>query len=507
MLRVGSSLAVTVLLTACGAVLPGVSGRAAEGLGAKSRGERQGSPSWAKDAVFYQIFPDRFNNGDPSNDPVGTEPWGGKPTYTNFFGGDLAGIRSRLDHLKALGVTALYLNPIFQAPSNHKYDTTDYLRIDPAFGDEKTFKALVSDLHARGMRIILDGVFNHTGDQFAGFREAARVGPSSPFWNWYNFYGFPVVQQPKPNYDSWWGFATLPKLNFRNPRVRSYILDTVVPYWTRMGIDGWRLDVPNEISEPGFWEDFRTRVLALNPEAYLVGEIWDDPRPWLGRFDATMNYPFQKAVVAFAAKRTMDVDTLDRELATQRSWGGAATNAMFNILGSHDVERFRFEAGEQPRRHQAAVMLQMTYPGTPVVYYGDEIGMTGGKDPDDRRCFPWQVSRWDNPTFKLYRDLIRTRSEVRALRDGWFQTLLRHNDRRLWAYLRDWSGDSRALVVVNSGDGTGALDVPVERTSLKEGTQLRDALSGRTAVVRGGVVKLPDVGTVGSIWVAAASRK
>ena len=253
-------LTVSALVAGCGMAVPRASLGLADKGAVAARSARQGAPAWAKDAVFYQIFPDRFANGLTANDPDGTEPWGGKPTYTNFFGGDLEGIRKHLDHLQSLGVTALYLNPIFQSPSNHKYDTTDYLRIDPAFGDEATFRALVADVHARGMRIILDGVFNHTGDQFAGFREAARTGPSSPYWNWYNFYGFPVVQQPKPNYDSWWGFATLPKLNYRNEAVRNYILDTVVPHWTRMGIDGWRLDVPNEISEPGFWEAFRSKV-------------------------------------------------------------------------------------------------------------------------------------------------------------------------------------------------------------------------------------------------------
>lgn len=499
-------LTVSALVAGCGMAVPRASLGLADKGAVAARSARQGAPAWAKDAVFYQIFPDRFANGLTANDPDGTEPWGGKPTYTNFFGGDLEGIRKHLDHLQSLGVTALYLNPIFQSPSNHKYDTTDYLRIDPAFGDEATFRALVADVHARGMRIILDGVFNHTGDQFNQFRQAARTGPSSPYWNWYNFYGFPVVQQPKPNYDSWWGFATLPKLNYRNPAVRSYILDLVVPYWTRMGIDGWRLDVPNEISEPGFWEAFRSKVLAINPDAYLVGEIWDDPRPWLGRFDATMNYPFQKALVAFAAKRQMDVDTLDRELATQRGWGGASTNAMFNILGSHDVERFRFEAGERPERHRAAVLLQMTYPGTPVVYYGDEIGMTGGKDPDDRRCFPWQSAQWDQGTLRHYRDLIKARRQVRALRDGWFQTLLRHNDRRLWAYLRDWQGESRALVVVNAGDAAGSLEVPVADTTLADGTLLRNIQTGTVARVTGRKVVLGDVGPAGSVWVADSRR-
>ena len=204
-------------------------------------------PSWLEDMVFYQIFPERFFNGDPTNDPVPISAWGEKPELFNFFGGDLAGIIRKIPYLQDLGVNGLYLNPIFDAPSNHKYDTRDYLRISPEFGDLRTYHRLIEELHRAGIRLILDGVFNHTGDEFWAFRDLLARGKDSPYHKWYHCRQYPVRQEPAPNYECWWGIKTLPKLNYSSPDLVRYILQ-VVEYWTRTGIDGWRLDVPNEVT-------------------------------------------------------------------------------------------------------------------------------------------------------------------------------------------------------------------------------------------------------------------
>ena len=218
-------------------------------------------------------LPGTVFNGDPTNDPSPVTPWGEQPELFNHFGGDLAGILQKVPYLTDLGINALYLNPIFDAPSNHKYDTRDYLRISPDFGDFRTYLKLLKTLKQKEIRLILDGVFNHTGDQFWAFRDVMRRGTNSPYHRWYNCQ-YPVQQHPQPNYECWWGIETLPKLNFNEPEVVRYIL-RVVAFWTLTGIDGWRLDVPNEV-RADFWPIFRRLVKSLNPEAYLVGEIWHD---------------------------------------------------------------------------------------------------------------------------------------------------------------------------------------------------------------------------------------
>lgn len=497
-LRRAALVSLLALLGGCGAAMvPLAGGRAGFDMAAKT----VDPPQWTKDAVFYQIFPERFANGNKANDPKGTEPWGGKPTFDNYFGGDLKGIRQHLDHLQDLGVTALYLNPIFTADSNHKYNATDYMQIDPAFGTIEDFRALVADLKKRKMRIILDGVFNHTGDKFWAFQDAMAKGKESPTWSWYNIFGFPVVQNPKPNYDAWWGFASLPKLNFNNPKVPEYLLHKVVDFWTREGIDGWRLDVPNEVTLPGFWEKFRQKVRSINPEAYIVGEIWDDPTSWLqgDKFDATMNYPLREELLHWLVHRDRNVDTFDAAVATQRRGEGQATNGMFNIMGSHDVERLLHLSGGDKSKVRLMALMTFAYPGAPVIYYGDEIGMTGAKDPDDRRCFDWNKTTWDTDTFRYFKKLIAIRRDHPGLRDGWFQTLMRHNDKNQYAFYRDFMGKDRLLVGINNGMTDQDLVIPTKDTAIKDGTVLTDLLTGTKVTVTGGQVvmaKMPRGGVI-----------
>ena len=319
-------------------------------------------PLWLKDAVFYQIFPERFANGDSSNDPPGTQPWGGQPTPKNFFGGDLKGIIEHLDYISSLGVNALYLNPIFQSGSNHKYTTDDYLRIDTAFGDEATFKKLVDECHGRGIRVILDGVFNHTGTSFFAFKDLKENGASSKYTGWYNVYSFPVGPPNKPNYEAWWGYGDLPKLMTSNPEVRSYLLQAT-EHWMNLGIDGWRLDVPNEIPHP-FWIEWRKLVKSINPDAYIVGEIWDDARPWLqgDQFDGVMNYRFRAACLDFFATGKANAVQFAKTLAElQAMYPGEVSEGLQNLLGSHDTERLLTLFHGDKETMKLAWLFQMTY--------------------------------------------------------------------------------------------------------------------------------------------------
>ena len=229
-------------------------------------------PDWVPDAVFYQIFPDRFRNGDPGNDPPDTVPWGTEPDRTHFQGGDLAGVRQGLPYLRDLGVTALYLTPIFAAGSTHRYDTHDYLRVDPALGDETTLTELVGDAHARGIRVLLDGVFNHAGDGFGPFQDLMANGVNSAWKDWFFPASFPLQTDP-PNYQTCGGAAFLPKLNTSNAEVAAYLIE-VGTYWLeRAGTDGWRLDVPWKVPRT-FWVAFRDAIRARRPDAFLAGEFW-----------------------------------------------------------------------------------------------------------------------------------------------------------------------------------------------------------------------------------------
>ncbi|MFA6457748.1 MAG: glycoside hydrolase family 13 protein, partial [Bacteroidota bacterium] len=353
-------------------------------------------PDWVKDAVFYQIFPERFENGDPSNDPPNVLPWGGTPKGNSYFGGDLTGIVKRIPYLTNLGINTLYLNPIFEAQSTHKYNTKDYSRIDPSFGTNETFDTFTSILKSNSIRTVLDGVFNHVGIAHAAFADVVANGPSSKFASWFNIYSYPVHAPNKPNYECWWGYGALPKLMVSNPEVKKYLFD-MIALWTGK-IDGWRLDVPNELPHE-FWKEFRQLVRSLNTECYIVGELWDDASPWLqgDEFDATMNYRFRSACLEYFAHDTLSTSKFDHHLQVTRELYSHENNlAMQNLLGSHDTERFLTLCKGEVWRMKLAVLFQMTYLGAPMIYYGDEIGMEGGKDPDCRRCMIWDESHWNN---------------------------------------------------------------------------------------------------------------
>lgn len=438
------------------------------------------APTWVRDAVFYQVFPDRFANGEPFNDPPGTRSWGGRPTRTSFFGGDLQGITEKLGYLQDLGITALYLNPVFDAPSNHKYDTRDYYRVDPHLGGDESLRDLLRSAHGRGVRVVLDGVFNHTGDEFPAFRDLARNGPRSPYWDWYTVEGFPLRRQPRPTYRACGAAPFLPKLNLANPATRTFVLE-VATYWIReFGIDGWRLDVPWDVSHD-VWRDVRAATKAVNPDAFLVGELWGDALPWLrgDQFDGAINYTLRDLCLKFFAWTQLDAGTFDRELALLRRRPGPHP-VLLNLLGSHDTERFLTACGDDHAKARMAVAFLLTYVGTPMVYYGDEVGLRGGTDPDSRRCMEWDPARQDGDLLELHRRLIGARHRHPALRHGRFRTLVAQDG--LYAYARE-SDDDAVVVVLHNGWDPSAVEIRVPRSG---GQSWREVLTDERYPVRGG---------------------
>ncbi|MBF8256878.1 MAG: alpha amylase catalytic region [Anaerolineales bacterium] len=432
-------------------------------------------PVWVQDAVFYQIFPDRFANGDPANDPPAVQPWGSPPTITGFQGGDLRGIVEHFDYLTDLGVTALYLNPIFAAGSNHRYNTSDYHAIDDRLGTLGDFTRLIEQAHARGLRVVLDGVFNHTGRAFFAFRDLLDHGEASAYRDWYHPRQFPLDSfgdGPAERYLAWWNFRSLPKLNTAHAPVRKYLLETA-RLWIERGADGWRLDVPNEIDDDSFWAEFRHTVKQANPDAYLLGEIWTvDPR-WVGprTFDGLMNYPLRKSLLDLVVDGSLTPSAFRLGLEGQiGAYPEANVLAQYNLLGSHDTERVATLAHQDARRLRLLSCLQFLLPGAPGIYYGDEIGLTGGKDPASRGAFPWDPAAWDTSRRDLLRRLIQLRKTRPEIRRGRLEFLV--------AFARRWE-DQTAVCVVSLSEATQEVRLPVGGLGWRPGREVRDGLSGR----------------------------
>ena len=415
------------------------------------------SIDWIKDTVFYQIFPDRFHNGDPTNDPPGTEPWGNQPTRTNFFGGDLQGIMDKLPYLRALGINALYLNPIFKAQKNHKYDTTDYYTIDPAFGDNALFSRLVQELHKNDIRIVLDGVFNHCGETFFAFEDLKKHGDASEYKDWFIVRSFPITDNPL-SYYACGGASYLPKMNIKNPRVQEYICKVAAHWLEETSIDGWRLDCPAKIPI-SFWQKFRSAVKSGNPQAYLLGEIWRDAAPWVRGdvFDGVTNYPLRDLIIGYCSTGFLDAEDFAYEITHQQQDLGEAAFYMLNLLGSHDTPRILTLFKGEVNRLLVAITFLMTTVGIPLIYYGDEIGMTGETDPDCRRPMEWDESRWNRRIYEIYKILIGLRGSHNCLRRGNFMTLLTYNN--VFAFKREYKGD-QAIVILNPGSAVLNLSVP-----------------------------------------------
>lgn len=410
---------------------------------------------WVRDAIFYEIFPDRFANGDRSNDPPNSSTWGDAPTRENFFGGDLAGILAKLPYLADLGVTGLYLTPIFLAGTNHRYDTHDYLTVDPVLGAEPDLRELVTAAHARGIRVLLDGVFNHVGDGFWAFRDVVERGPSSPYRDWFDVRAFPIATDPL-NYQTCGGTAYLPKLNTANPAVRDYIIEVARAWIERADIDGWRLDVPWKAA-PELWRDFRPAVKAAKGSAYLVGEIWHSWDGWFDAFDGLMNYQLRSRLLDFCVLDSMDAEDLALETGALLARMADPT-LMLNLLGSHDTERLMTIAGGDVSRVILAMTALFTFPGVPMLYYGDEVGLEGANDPDCRRTMPWDGGGGHEALRDAVRELARFRKDHSALRRGSWEVVATYN--RVLVFARRHGADA-VLIILNAGAAQGVLEIGI----------------------------------------------
>lgn len=507
------------------------------------------TPEWARHAIWYQIFPDRFRNGDARNDPDPVIPWtmdwfnaapwenkNGATFYKyfvffRFYGGDIQGVEQKLDYLKSLGVNALYFNPVFKSESNHKYDATNYLHIDDHFGvkgdydavaatenlldpatwkwteSDQLFLAFVKKAKAMGFRVIIDGVFNHVGVKHPAFQDVMKNGKNSPYADWFS------IKSWEPfDYEGWAGHKSLPVFaktanGLASATARKHIFD-VTRRWMdpdgdgdpRDGIDGWRLDVPNEIPGP-FWIEWRDLVKSINPDAYISGEIWDRADLWLdGRhFDAVMNYQFAQSVIGWACYRDarLKVSEMDRRLAELRlAYPAAANYVMQNLVDSHDTDRLVSMALNPDRKYDAenrvqdngpkynndkpgpkeyararlVALIQMTYVGAPMVYYGDEVGMWGADDPTCRKPMLWEdLQSYEKPEENVvmkdhlehYQKAIALRNAHAALRVGAFQTLLADDKANVWAFER-FTSNERLIVAINADDAAHDVAVPLK---------------------------------------------
>jgi cyclomaltodextrinase / maltogenic alpha-amylase / neopullulanase len=453
------------------------------------------TPGWARDAIFYQIFPDRFASSERVAKPSNLEPWDSPPTPYGFKGGDLLGVVEHLDYLEDLGINALYFNPIFQSAANHRYHTHDYYQVDPILGGNAALRTLLDEAHRRGMRVMLDGVFNHASRGFFQFNHIVENGPASPYVDWFYVKQFPLrpyfAPKGQQGYLAWWDLPALPKLKVETPAVREFLWD-VSTYWMDFGIDGWRLDVMAEIDDDEFWREFRRRVKAVDPDAYIVGEIWHDARRWLmgDQCDAVMNYLLARACLGFFVGENLlqaevarsgyhHIDTVGAEEFASTVevildlYPRPITEVQFNLLGSHDTPRFKTLARGDDSAYRLSTLFQMTVPGAPSIYYGDEIGMEGGHDPGCRAGFPWDERLWDHELRDYVKSCIGLRRAYPALRRGDFSRLF--HGQGVVAFSRRL-GDELLVVLMNSKRQPVTLDVPV--AGLQEGARLRHVLPG-----------------------------
>ncbi len=436
--------------------------------------DRYKAPAWVKDTVWYQIFPERFANGDSTLNLKGTLPWNSQPEVTNEmrFGGDLEGVVAHLDDIQALGVTGIYFTPIFEAPTTHKYDTIDYFKIDPAFGDNATFKRLVEEAHKRGMRVMLDAVFNHCGFKHPYFQDVVEKGFDAYYAQCFHLLREPVVNFPLDkdgfpdcramdtngalNYETFAFTPNMPKWRTDNPVAAEYLLD-VATYWIEhYDIDGWRLDVSNEVSH-AFWRRFKERVQKVKPDVFIMGENLDNAEPWLkgDQFHSIMNYSFTYAVWRLLGgdETALDFTVADYKAAVSAllvDYPIPVAENLFTFLDCHDTSRIMTLLGKSTEKVEIAYLLQMTFPGCPCIYYGSEIGLEGVHD-GNRVCMPWEPERQAHPLKAHVQELIRLRKARPAMRATRFEWLATDDTGRVLAFEKSAEGD-RMAVVINTGD-------------------------------------------------------
>ena len=417
-------------------------------------------PKWANGIVYYQIFPERFNIGNKDKNRHEYEKWGNTPTRENFFGGDLKGITDKIPYIKNLGANCLYINPIFKATFNHKYDTTDYFDIDKDFGTKEDLKNLVSVCHESGIKVILDGVFNHVGVNFEYFKDVLENQEKSEYADWFYIRQYPVEISEKC-YECVGEYKFMPKLKTSNPKVRDYIIK-VIQYWIDYaGIDGWRFDVADEV-DIKVWQFVRTIIKDKNPDILLLGETWGDGTKLISgdQLDSCMNYIFTDAMIDFFAKKTITTRQFDGRLQKMLSmYPKKMNNLLYNLLDSHDTERFISLCNGDMNIYKLAIAVQIMFIGSPAIYYGDEVGITGKNDPDCRKCMVWDKDKQNTKLLEWYKKFIEIRRTNQCIKDGNIKTII-CDDCGLYGFLR-YLGNEQIYVVINNSCESKEVVLPV----------------------------------------------
>lgn len=452
-------------------------------------------PKWYKEGILYHIFVDRFNNGNrtkkvsnPKKNSFIYANWDDDPMYIkdnegnivrwDFYGGNLKGIIDKLGYLKKLGVSIIYLSPIFEASSNHKYDTGDYKKIDAMFGDEEIFRELLDKASKKGINIILDGVFSHTGSDSIYFNKYNRYSDlgayqseESKYNSWYKFNNYPE------DYDCWWGVKSLPNVNELDPTYIDYIIkndDSVLKKWTTMGVKGWRLDVADELPEQ-FIKEFKKELKDLSDDNILIGEVWEDAsnkisynqrREYLlgEQLDSVMGYPFRTNIVSFLKNDIKSIDLLNRFMQIKENYPSEAFKSNLNLIGSHDVKRIKTELDEDRELVKLAVGIQMTFEGIPYIYYGDEAGICGNTDPDNRRTYPWKKE--DEDMIEYYRNLTTIRKKYKALIYG-ETSFIDTKNADVFAFIRK-TEEEKLLIVVNRSENENDIKLHLDDNTIEE---------------------------------------
>lgn len=414
-------------------------------------------PRWAKNKVIYQIFPSRF----ASDKDVPEDVWYQAPIgHKEDLKGSLRGIIDHLDYIRELGVDMIYMTPIFRSDSVHKYNIEDYYQIDPSFGKKEDLKELVSKAHELGMYVILDGVFNHTGLDFFAFRDVREKKEQSEYLNWYYAKEFPLIMEwgKKPNYKTFGYAAYMPKLNLQNKETADYFID-VASYWIReCDIDGWRLDVADEIDH-AFWKRFRKEIKAIKKDVLLIGEIWHFAGDFLegDEWDCAMNYPFYQAVQDFVATETICAsEFVGRLHFIKGNLHNGLQGYLWNLIDSHDTERFLHSAQHDIGKQRMAAAMQLLLPGMPMIYYGDEVALDGGRDPDCRRGMLWDEGRQNREMLHYYRTLIKIRHTYPVLTEGVI-TKQYTDDRNGLIYTERERNGQRIILIFHIGKGEVCL--------------------------------------------------
>lgn len=418
-------------------------------------------PSWVQSAVIYNIFPDSFATGRKQIFKSSTSSTINNQVTLGKNGGTIPGIMENLDYIKELGVNCIYLNPIFAAGEYHKYDLLDYFHIDPCFGSNGDFKALVQKCHSMGIKIIIDGVFNHCSWNFFAFEDVVANGEKSQYADWFYRLRFPVVRpdypEDIPSYDCFAYERKMPKLNTSNSEVQEYFC-RVCRYWLEeFDIDGWRLDVANEVDHD-FWRAFRKAAKSAKKDCFLIGEVWESAPSWLGgdQFDSTMNYDFRKNCRDFFALNQLDARAFDGRVTNMRMrYGKNVTLGQLNLLDSHDVSRFLSLCGGDVRRLKLAAVFQMTFIGVPSIFYGDEKGLQGVTEDEYRQPMDWDETHAKD-LFEFYRSAAKIRLKEPALQSGEFETLAAGENTGLYAFQRFTKG-SKVMVALNASERTEKL--------------------------------------------------